>query len=77
MSEEDIAKMNKEQDEYSKRGFGRWSWFALIEKLAKGDITRFDEVTEQNFIACLNLLSYWKEKDDLQREMEKINKNKR
>lgn len=53
--------MNKESQAYNKTGFGRWSWFALIEKLANKDITKFDEVTEQNFIMCLNLLSYWKE----------------
>lgn len=53
--------MKKNEEKQRKSGFGRWSWFALIEKLAKGDITKFDEVTNQNFITCLNLLSYWKE----------------
>lgn len=55
--------MKEESNHYNERGFGRWSWFALIEKLAKGDVTKFDEVCRQNFIMCLNLLSYWKEKE--------------
>ena len=62
MTEEEIAlmkaDMRKEQD-----GFGRWMWLGCLEKLAQGDITKFDAVSNQNFIACLNLLSYWLEKD--------------
>lgn len=61
MTQQEIDKMNAESEQYNKSGFGRWSWFALIEKLAKGDVTKFDEVTDQNFIMCLNLLSFWKE----------------
>lgn len=64
MTTEEIDKMNKEKEEYKNRGFGRWSWFALIEKLAKGDITKFDEVCNQNFISCLNILSFWKEQSN-------------
>lgn len=63
MAREDIEKMQKEQNAYSKTGFGRWSWFSMIEKLADSDITKFDLVCEQNFIGCLNLLSFWKERD--------------
>lgn len=44
--------------------YNRWSWFALIERLANGDITKFDSVAEQNFILALNLLSFWKETDE-------------
>lgn len=58
--------MKKEQD-----GFGRWAWFGLIEKLAQGDVTKFEEVTNQPAILCLNLLSYWQERD---KKIEKINK---
>lgn len=52
----------------------KWSWFSIIEKLANGDITKFGEVTETNYIACLNLLSYWKEKEDIQKEIERAKK---
>lgn len=69
MTDEEIAKMNYENEQYAKSGFGRWSWFAMIEKLANKDITKFDEVCEQNFITCLNLLSFWKEQ---QQEIKRI-----
>lgn len=64
--------MNEETERFNKYGFGRWSWFALIERLAKGDITRFEEVCDQNFINCLNLLSYWKEKEVEDKKREDI-----
>lgn len=47
----------------------------MIEKLANGDITKFDQVTEQNFILSLNLLSYWKEKENLEEKIKKEQKN--
>lgn len=49
----------------------RWNWFMMIEKLAMGDITKFKDVYKQNFISCLNLLSFWKEKDDYVAKMER------
>jgi hypothetical protein len=74
MTEEEIAlmkaDMKKEQD-----GFGRWTWLACIDKLAQGDITKFDAVCRQNFIACLNLLSYWLEKEKrIEKMQEQLNR---
>lgn len=69
--------MQEENASYNKRGFGRWSWFALIEKLANKDITKFDEVCDQNFISCLNLLSFWKERDSEMKRLEDQQKQKR
>lgn len=74
MTSDEIEKMRKEQEQYNTYGFGRWSWFAMIEKLANHDITKFNEVGKQNFISCLNLLSYWKEKDAEQRRIEQAQK---
>jgi hypothetical protein len=51
--------------------FGRWGWFALVEKLAKGDITKFEDIYKENWIAALNLLSYWKEKETYQARLQK------
>lgn len=62
MTEEEIRQM-KEELKKQNQEFGRWSWFAVLEKLAKGDVTKFDEVSNMNFILCLNLLSYWMERD--------------
>jgi hypothetical protein len=62
MTDEEIRLMQEElkaqQEESSK-----WSWMGVIEKLANGDITKFEEVTKMEFILCLNWLSYWKYKD--------------
>jgi len=64
------------EDDESNGLDSRWKWYSLIEKLAGGDITKFDNVFKENYIGCLNLLSYWKEKDEYLRELEKQNKNK-
>ncbi len=64
--------MKQEKQKEKKKGFERWGWFGIIEKLAQGDVTKFDEVTNQNFILCLNLLSYWKERDAIQQSINKI-----
>ena len=36
-----------------------FGWHSLINKLAKDDITKFDEVIEINYITALNQLSLW------------------
>ena len=71
MSPEEIEEYKKEKEKEERSGFARWSWFAMIEKLAKGDVTKFDEIYKTNYILALNLLSFWKERD---RELEKIRK---
>jgi hypothetical protein len=38
-------------------------WFSVVEKLALGDITKFDDVYKQNYILALNLLAYWRLRD--------------
>lgn len=63
MSKEEIEEYKKEKERINNQGFGRWIWFGIVEKLAKGDITKFEEVEKTNYILALNLLSYWKEKD--------------
>jgi len=47
----------------------------LLDKLAMGDITKYEEVTELNFLSCLNKLSYEKERQDYINELEKRRKN--
>jgi len=49
----------------------RWKWFSIIERLAQGDITKFDEVYKVKYISALNTLSYWKERDDYQERLRK------
>ena len=59
----------------------RWKWFSIVERLAKGDITKFDEVYKVPYLSALNTLSYWHERDEyqarLQKRQEMMNKHKR
>tara|TARA_R110002050_G_scaffold51356_3_gene118116 strand:+ start:99 stop:356 length:258 start_codon:yes stop_codon:yes gene_type:complete len=58
----------------------RWKWFSIIERLANGDITKFNEVYKITYITALNTLSYWKERDEYQERLRKrqemMNKHK-
>ena len=49
----------------------RWKWFSIIERLAKGDITKFEKVYEVTYISALNTLSYWHERDQYQERLQK------
>jgi hypothetical protein len=35
----------------------------MVDRLSIGDITKHDDVYDRNYIECLNLLSYWTERD--------------
>jgi len=51
-------------------GFGeKWGWYQSIYALAKGDVRRFDEVTELELHKCLTFLMFEKEKNELEAEM--------
>ena len=58
----------------------RWKWFSIIERLANGDVTKFNEIYKLTYITALNTLSYWKERDDyqerLRRRQEMMSKHK-
>jgi len=58
----------------------KWRWFSIIERLADGDINKFDSIYKQKYINCLNLLSYWKERNDyensVRRRQEMMSKHK-
>jgi hypothetical protein len=40
----------------------------MVDKLTKQDITKSEAVYEQNYIAALNLLGYWKTLDNLKND---------
>ena len=51
-------------------GFGKkWGWYQSIYGLAKGDITKFDEVTKEPIFKCLTYLTFEKDKNDLENRM--------
>ena len=51
----------------------RWKWFSIIERLAGGDVTKFNEVYKITYITALNTLSYWQERDEYQERLRKRN----
>lgn len=70
LEEIEIQEKIKEENKLS----ARWKWLAIINKLAKEDITKFEQVYKINYISALNLLSYWKEVDDYKIAVEKSKK---
>lgn len=53
----------------------KWGWLSMVDRLSGGDITKHDLVYERNYIECLNLLSYWHEKDQYIEEVNKQRQN--
>jgi hypothetical protein len=47
----------------------------MVDRLSNGDITKHDEVYQRNYIECLNLLSYWYERDKFHEQQNEIRKN--
>jgi hypothetical protein len=43
----------------------------MLMRLASDDITKLDEVYERTYIECLNILSYFKVRDEYQEEVNK------
>ena len=38
-------------------------WITIVDKLAKGDITKHEKIYTINYINALNMLAHWKEID--------------
>ena len=53
----------------------RWSWISMVDKLSNGDITKHDLVYERNYIECLNLLSFYHERDKYMEQMNNAKNN--
>jgi hypothetical protein len=39
------------------------NWIGMVDRLANGDITKYDKVYQLNYIECLNSMAYWHHKD--------------
>jgi hypothetical protein len=51
----------------------RWGWYQSIYAIAKGDITKFDEVTRMGLLKCLTYLTFEKQKNEIeQRQLNKL-----
>ena len=44
----------------------KWGWYQSIYELAQGDVTRVEHITELNIHQCFMMLSYLKDKNDLE-----------
>ena len=47
----------------------KWGWYQSIYAIAKGDITKFKEITKLSAAECLTWLEFEKEKNDLEAKM--------
>ena len=65
-----FTKSDTRQIATAETGFNeKWSWYQSIYGLAKGDVRRFDEVTQLKLHTCLQYLAFEKDKADLQQQM--------
>lgn len=55
----------------------KYRWIAFMDRLADGDITKHDEIYRRNYLETLNLLSWWKVRDDAQRMAQIAQQNSR
>ena len=58
----------EEQNDFSETTqFGKqWGWYQSIYQLAKGDITKFERVTRTGLFECLTMLTFEKQKTDIE-----------
>jgi hypothetical protein len=58
----------EEQNDFSETTqFGKqWGWYQSIYQLAKGDITKFERVTETGLFECLTMLTFEKQKSEIE-----------
>ena len=46
----------------------KWGWYQSVYALAKGDVSKFEEVTKLPLFQCLNYLSFEKEKIEIENQ---------
>ena len=60
--EQEDANEFSEQAQFGKQ----WGWYQSIYSLAQGDITRFENITKLTAHECFMMLSFLKEKNDIE-----------
>jgi len=50
----------------------KWGWYSTFYQLSKGDVTRFGKVSELSLYAALTMITYEKEKNELEKSLLKI-----
>jgi hypothetical protein len=58
----------KSEEDFSERGqfTKQWGWYQSIYAVAKGDITRYEEVTGYGLHKCLTYLTFVKQKNEIE-----------
>ena len=58
---------SKENTFSARSGFNtKWGWYQAIFSLAKGDLRRFENITQLKAHECLMMLEYMKEKNEIE-----------
>lgn len=70
---------SSEEDSSDSHPLSPYRWLGIVDRLAGGDFTKYDDVYKKNYISSLNTLSYWKTKEEIQakNERQRIKKSKR
>lgn len=45
----------------------KWNWIGFVYSIAKGDATKFEEVTKMNLLFCLTFKSFEKDNPTIER----------
>ncbi len=63
---DDTEDVIKDSSEIMKESFQKkWGWMSFIDTLAEGDVTKYEYITEMNFVGSLNIVSFKTEKSRL------------
>ena len=55
----------------------KWGWYQSIYAIARGDVTKFDQVTKESIHKCLTWLTFEKEKIELENRRIKDAQNRK
>jgi hypothetical protein len=47
----------------------QWGWYQSIYGLAKGDVTKFDEITKLGLLKCLTYLTFEHQKNEIEKRI--------
>jgi len=45
----------------------KYRWISFMERLSNGDITKWEELYKVEYLSTLNLLSWWKIRDEAEK----------
>ena len=41
-----------------------YTYLSIVDRFADGDITKYEEIQEREYLECLSILTYWTARDD-------------